>query len=76
MPYVIENLVQYDLTDEESQTLERMGFIFPNPETCGRDQRETTAYVWDRLDLAGSDVFDFFDRVLGRRTFESVGTES
>jgi len=69
MPYLIENLEQYDITDNEVATLERFGFIYanteenPNPELC-----ETTALVWEELGLEGERAYVLFDAVLGRKT--------
>lgn len=66
MPYVIENLEQYEMTDDEAEKLERLGLIFPNTESDDPEQRETTARVWEELELEGSRAFVLFDAVLGR----------
>ena len=68
MPYVMENLVQYDLTDEDVAKLGAMGFITQEAdETPGFPaQWETTALVWDELGIEGDLAFLLFDAVLGK----------
>ena len=70
MPYVIENLTQYDLSEQDTAILEGFGLIFHNPEpdTDDPEARETTALVWDDLGLQGDSAFLLFDVILGRET--------
>jgi hypothetical protein len=67
MPYIIENLTQYDLSDDEAATLTKMGFVFHSDEAPNPDEREVTAFVWGDLGLEGDRAFDLFDAVLGRK---------
>lgn len=67
---VIENLQQYDLTDQEAKTLIRMGFVFKPDEgdtDYGTGELGIAALVWDDLGLQGDAVFTLFDAVLGRK---------
>lgn len=73
MPYVIENLVQYDMTEEEAAVLMAFGFICPaedadNPGTTLADEYVTTPLIWETLDLTEPAVYDLFDAVLGKET--------
>jgi hypothetical protein len=67
MKYVFENLVQYDMTDEEALKLQAIGFLCPDEESEDKDELTTTAFVWDDLGLEGEVVFVLFDAVLGKR---------
>lgn len=67
MPYLIENLTQYDLSEDEAATLERMGLIFHSDESMQPDERETTAFLWGDLGIEGDLAFDLFDAILGKR---------
>lgn len=68
MPYIMENLQEYILSDEEAATLEKMGLIYPGEEEeCAPGERCTTAFVWGDLGLEGDVVFDLFDAILMRR---------
>lgn len=77
--YVIENLVQYDLTLAEAETLIQMGMIFVPDQgdgDYGDTERPLTAFVWNDLDLDSGQAFDLFDAILGRNTSESSPTRS
>jgi hypothetical protein len=69
--FLIENLVQYDLSPAERSTLERMGLIVPAESLEGEDSPyhyTTTALAWDDLGQNGDPtaVYDLFDAILGR----------
>lgn len=61
---MIENLVQYDMTDDEAQRLVSLGLIVAAPDTV--DVYDTTAVVWDDLGLDDDRCFILFDLILGR----------
>jgi hypothetical protein len=66
MPFIVENLVQYDLSEQDAAVLESFGFIFADGESENPDERVTTALVWEELGLVGDSAFLLFDVVLGR----------
>lgn len=61
---MVENLVQYDMSDVEVQHLVSLGLIVPAPDAV--DVYETTAAVWDDLGLDDDRCFILFDLILGR----------
>ena len=63
-PYVIENLVQYDLSEQEASILRAFGFIVDGDGTG--HPLEVSALIWDDLGLEGDRCFDLFDAILGR----------
>ena len=73
MSIVLENFVQYDLTDEEAATLKRMGLIVEWDDPEATATYALTAFVWDDLGLQGREdvAFDLFDRILGRPCAEA-----
>ena len=65
MHYIMENLIQYDLSDEDVVKLKALGFICDGDGTG--HPLEVAAFVWDDLGLEGEATFDLFDRILGRK---------
>jgi len=76
MPYIIEDLIQYTLTDEDAGRLERMEWITHDPAEHADGEYATTAYIWDDLGLTGNEAFDLLDRVLGRMKGERLARVS
>lgn len=65
MPAIVENLVQYDCTQEETEKLLELGLIVQSAEDLP-DVYETTGLVWDDLRLDDDRCFILFDLILGR----------
>lgn len=65
MPYVVEGLAGYEVTQDEAELLEEHGFVVASSEFPR--QYETTALVWDDFNLQGDRAFRLFDLLLGRK---------
>ena len=80
--WVVENLTQYDLSPEDAATLVRMGFLCAaedadNPGVeLETGELVTTALVWEQLGIEGAAVFELFDAILGRETFDASSIEA
>lgn len=74
MPYIIENLEQYDVTEDEAAILRAFGFVWPaedadNPGVeLDTGEYVLTPLVWETLGLEAQQAYDLFDAVLGRET--------
>lgn len=64
MASIVENLVQYDMSADEAERLVQMGLITPAEDAV--DVFETTAIVWDDLNLGDDRCFILFDLILGK----------
>lgn len=61
---MVENLVQYDMSDVETEHLVKLGLIVAAEDAV--DVYETTAVVWNDLGLDDDRCFILFDLILGR----------
>jgi len=62
MPSVVENLTELQLTEEEAEFLVHQGFLTPQEESDWF--YDTTAFIWEDLNLFGSDALDFLEAAL------------
>lgn len=62
MPYITEELNQLDLTDKEVELLETHGFIIKSEEF--ENMYETTALIWNDLNLSGEKALKFIEAAL------------
>lgn len=62
MPYVIESFEQLTLTREEAEHLQHNGLLVQSEEN--EDEYETTAFIWDDLNLVGVNALNFLEAAL------------
>ena len=66
MSYIVENMTQYDLSEDDVAKLLGMGLICKSEKYT--DLYETTGIVWNDLGLEGETAYILFDAILGRDT--------
>lgn len=64
MPFIVENMIQYDLTEEDAKVLAAAGLVLQSDDNP--EEYVTSAVVWDDLRLVGEPAFKFLDSALGK----------
>lgn len=62
MASVVENLTQLDITEAEAEFLQHEGILIQQEDDP--NFYDTTAWIWDDLNLHGNDALDFIEAAL------------